>query len=170
MSYPETPRFRRCRAIQVSPHTPVPSLASLTRLARHFEPTSSAVVCGKRCALPVRPIGGIEPAFTLDQVTRALPPVCRFMVAQPHLESPNRIGSKAGVSPASAQRNAASPIKGTALQRLLGTRLAILFLPVGEPARPFGQCVLQLAACTLETRTRWFVSPRGRPPGMRSSQ
>ena len=88
LSYPETPRFRRCRAVQVSPHAPVPSLASLTRLARQFEPTSSAVVCGKRCALPVRPIGGIEPAFTLDQVTRALPPVRRFMVAQRRPDSP----------------------------------------------------------------------------------
>jgi len=88
LSYPETPRFRRCRAIQVSPHAPVPSLASLTRLARQFEPTSSAVVCGKRCALSVRPIGGIEPAFTLDQVTRALPPVRRFMVAQRRPEFP----------------------------------------------------------------------------------
>ena len=58
LSYPKTQGFPRCRAVQVSPHAPMPSLAPLSRLASHFEPISSACLCGKCGALPGHPIGG----------------------------------------------------------------------------------------------------------------
>ena len=73
------------------------------------------------------------PAFTRNQVTKPFPAWRRFMVAQllntllPVVDwsslcngSGRAIGSKGGVAPPSAQRSAASPITGTALQRLLG--------------------------------------------------
>ena len=153
LSYPETPSFPRCQAVQVSPPAPVPSLAPLPWLARQFEPTSSAIVCGKCCALPVRPIGGNSPAFTFDQVTGALPPRRRFMVAQhtvPEFVEPQWIGSRKGNAPFGAQRGRASPTRGTRLQRLLDSRLAVWNLPDWRSGMAFQpMCFLQLAVCPL---------------------
>lgn len=60
------------------------------------------------------------------------------------------IGSKNGITPFSAHRNAASPIRGTALQRLLGFRYGNL-KPSGVALRYEFSLVmcLQLAVCPV---------------------
>lgn len=66
------------------------------------------------------------------------------MVAQRLFSPPSsgeRIGSKEGVTPSSARRNAASLIRGTALQRLLGPRWRISNLSDWRSDEPFGVCV-----------------------------
>lgn len=94
---------------------------------------SSAVVCGRRCALSARPVGGTFYPLSLatrssghflpDAVSRSPNVVVLLPVADwslPGSRSRRAIGSKGGIAPPSAQRSAASPIRGTALQRLLG--------------------------------------------------
>ena len=65
---------------------------------------------------------------------------CRPTCA-PEVDALRRIGSKAGVAPASARRSAASPIRGTALQRLLDSRLAAGSLLDWRSSVPFGGVV-----------------------------
>ena len=65
---------------------------------------------------------------------------CRPTCA-PEVDALRRIGSKAGVAPASARRSAASPIRGTALQRLLDPRLAAGSLLDWRSSVPFGGVV-----------------------------
>lgn len=78
---------------------------------------------------------------------------------------PERIGSKAGITPASAQRSAASLIRGTALQRLLGTELAILFLPVWRTGVTFRSVCFAVGGLPAGD-TNWLVRiPTGQAAG-----
>ena len=105
---------------------------------------SEAFLCGTRCALSRRPASRPYPTFAKSQDIGALPPQRRFRVAQhapPEVDALRRIGSKAGLAPASARRSAASPIRGTALQRLLDPRLAAGNLLDWRSSVPFGGVV-----------------------------
>ena len=77
------------------------------------------------------------------------------------------IGSKEGFAPSSARRNAASPIKGTALQRLLEAGLAFLLLPVWRSGMTF-RSVCFAAGGLPDTRLGLhFERVSGKPPGLR---
>lgn len=84
---------------------------------------------------------------------------------------PERIGSKAGIAPASAQRSAASLIRGTALQRLLGTGLAILFVPVWRTGVTFRSVCFAVGglpagySCSLSSNTHQASRRACAPPG-----
>ena len=117
---------------------------------------SEALLCGTRCALSIRPTSRPYPTFAKSQDIGALPPQRRFRVAQhapPEVDALRRIGSKAGVAPASARRSAASPIRGTALQRLLDPRLAAGSLLDWRSSVPFGGVVCRWRPA-LWVRTR----------------
>lgn len=120
---------------------------------------SKAILCGTGCTLSIYPPGRPYPTFTCNQVARAFPLECRFTVAQPRVlllvadwsflcnRSRRAIGSNRGVSPRSAQRSAASLIRGTALQRLLDRGMAILCLSGWRPDVALRPVCLQLAFC-----------------------
>lgn len=118
LSYPETPGFPRCRLRQVSPCSPRTSPYA-------HQPSCAADVAPFRYA----PSAGLDP---LSRSTRSHGHCLPCAVSwSPNLfrRRAGAIGSKGGIAPPSARRNAASPIKGTALQRLLDRGLAILRLP-----------------------------------------
>jgi len=76
------------------------------------------------------------------------------------------IGSKEGITPSSALRNAASPTKGTALQRLLDSGVAPQYLLDWRSSVTFWSCGLQVAVCPLGPG-RDARGPRGRLPDVR---
>ena len=115
---------------------------------------SSADVCGRRCALSTRPAGGTGPTFTYNQVTRASPLVRRFMVAQ--RQFPCCPGSRWSLVAASGdvrlgRRGELHPPAPSVAQRapLRALRFSVCSVEdwrsstcrVGNPARPFSQCV-----------------------------
>lgn len=121
---------------------------------------SSAVVCGRRCALSVRPVGGT--LYPLSLATRSsghfLPDAVSWspnlVILLPVADwsflcnrSGRAIGSNEGVTPPSAQRSRTSPIRGMRLQRLLGWGLAILNLLDRRSSAAFRPVCLQLAFC-----------------------
>lgn len=122
LSYPETPGFPRCQLRQISPCSPHASLHA-------HQPSCAANVAPFRYA----PLAGLSTRFHSQPGHQAIScqmpfhgrptslsycPGSRWSLACN--ERGRAIGSNRGVAPRSAQRSAASPTTGTALQRLLG--------------------------------------------------
>lgn len=122
LSYPEAPGFPRCQLRQVSPCSPHASLHA-------HQPSCAANVAPFRYA----PSAGLSTRFHSQPGHTSISSRAPFHGRPTSLsccpgsrwsrtgsERGRAIGSKGGVSPPSAQRSAASLIRGTALQRLLG--------------------------------------------------
>jgi hypothetical protein len=154
LSYPSTPDFSGCQLRQVSPCSP-------RTLPCAQKPSSAARVALFRYA----PRVGLSSDFRWITGHRGIASPAPF---------PRRptccgwIGSKDGVAPSSARRSAASPIRGTALQRLLATGLACpVASGIGDSGVPFG---VWFAGGGLPARVRLRATRtrQGRPPGVRA--
>ena len=176
-----------CRWLRSAPHSPLEG--SCYRVKLSIDPgfpqvpvdpgfpsqpcrvttASEALLCGTRYALSVRPTS--RPCTDFHKVTghRGITSPTPFPCRPTYCLW---IGSKEGIAPSSALRNAASPIKGTALQRLLDRRLAISRLPVWRTGVTFRSvCFCSWRPARYALSQAVFAAcvecAPGKPPGLR---
>lgn len=140
----------------------VPTAPGFPLQPSYITARSSAYVCGTGCALSIRPPDGT--GYPLSHPTRSHRHFLRCAVSWSPNMLVSSIGSKGGVAPPSAQRSVASPIRGTTLQRLLGTSMACWFLSGWRPDvafQPVCICSWRSARNALRLKSR---DASGRPP------
>lgn len=143
----------------------VPAAPGFPLLPCRVTTASEALLCGTRYALPGRPASR---PHRLSQSNRSSGHCLPDAVSV----SPNMlgIGSNGGISPPSARRNAASLIRGTALQHLLETPWRGCSCRTGLSGVTFRSVCFAVGGLPDRSSFVLFCERQsGRPPGMRQA-